>query len=50
MNRQELNDYICNQKSMQLRQLEMNLKKDDFIYRLEQINEKRYLRRTIKNY
>ena len=50
MSAQELNEYKNNQKKIKIRQLELNLKKEDFIYRLEQINEKRYLRRTIKNY
>ena len=50
MSAQELNEYKNNQKKIKIRQLELNLKKEDYIYRLEQINEKRYLRRTIKNY
>ena len=50
MSAQELNEYKNNQKKIKMRQLELNLKKEDYIYRLEQINEKRYLRRTIKNY
>jgi hypothetical protein len=50
MTAQELNEYKNNQKKIKIRQLELNLKKEDFIFRLEQINEKRYLRRTIKNY
>lgn len=50
MSAQELNEYKNNQKKIKIRQLELNLKKEDFIYRLEQINEKRYLRGTIKNY
>jgi len=50
MNRQELNDYIRNQRSKNLKKLEINLRKKDFIYHLEEIKEKKYLRRTIKNY
>jgi hypothetical protein len=50
MSAQELNEYKNNQKKIKIRQLELNLKKDDFIYRFEKINEKKYLRRTIKNY